>query len=205
MKTLYETGAVKIVRLMSDADIDRLIRVFEEIAGELSWQPGDRIRAYRSRSVHFGVVVGGQLAGGLQLATLDASGALPYREVWPEMALPDCRSVSHVTILALRKEFRGRQGVFWPLCVELWRDCVVRGIDDIRLETTPDTLRLYRRIGWPLEIIGELREHWGEPCLLCRTGVNEVAASVMEKAGRSQSYRAVIDQSGRALPSEAAI
>ena len=40
---------------------------------------------------------------------------------------------------------------------------------------TPRTLRCYQRLGWPLVIRGELREHWGEPCYLCSLSVRDVA------------------------------
>ena len=61
-------------------------------------------------------------------------------------------------------------------------------------------LRLYRRLGWPLTIIGELRLHWGEKCYLCSMGVREVADALASKAERASSYRLLVDQAHRGPP-----
>ena len=65
------------------------------------------------------------------------------------------------------------------------------------IEATPPTLRLYRRLGWPLRIIGELRLHWGEQCYLCGMGVQDVADALVGKAQRARSYRILVDQAHR--------
>lgn len=52
------------------------------------------------------------------------------------------------------------------------RDC------GIWLEATPAKLKVYRRLGWPLCVRGDLREHWGEPCALCSLDVAEAEAGV---------------------------
>ena len=59
--------------------------------------------------------------------------------------------------------------------MELWRSCEAQGITELWLEATPPTLAVYRRLGFPLKVVGELRTHWGEDCYLCRMGVAEVA------------------------------
>ena len=68
------------------------------------------------------------------------------------------------------------------------------------LEATPSTLRLYRRLGWPLEVVGELRMHWGEECYLCRMDVQEVAAALAAKARKSDTYRVLVEQAHQLRP-----
>jgi hypothetical protein len=83
----------------------------------------------------------------------------------------------------------------------MWRWCVGEGIATLSLEVTPRVLPLYRRLGWPLQIRGEARVHWGEECYLCTLGVPEVAEALLRRAGRSPYYRHIIAQAFRvALP-----
>lgn len=119
--------------------------------------------------------------------------------MWPDADLAGAVT-AHVTILALERPYRGRPGLFGPLCVELWRWCHDRNVAQIVIEATPPTLRLYRRLGWPLEVIGELRPHWGEECYLCRMGVRQVAEALADRAGRSPSYRLLVEQAYRDAP-----
>ena len=116
------------------------------------------------------------------------------RTVWPEVELGDETGAAHVTILALKEAYRGRCGLFWPLCVELWRLCRRQDVRTLLLEATPPTLRLYRRLGWPLEIVGDLRRHWGEDCYLCGMDVRAVAETLTEKALRAETYRDLVAQ-----------
>ena len=73
----------------------------------------------------------------------------------------------------------------------------VMEISDVYLEATPAMVKFYRRIGWPLEIAGELCLHWGEPCHLCRLAVREAAGTLLIRAVRSEAYRALIRQACR--------
>ena len=172
--------------------VEALVQVFEQIAGDLGWQPGSAIRDCRAVAEHLAVMAGGTLAGGMQVVFGADCPALPYRSVWPDVEVGEAGATAHITILALRPEYRGGAGLFWPLCVELWRRCRTRRVQTILLEATPPTLRLYRRLGWPLEIIGGLRAHWGEDCYLCRMGVADVAGAMLMKAPRSAAYRDVV-------------
>jgi hypothetical protein len=202
MQTLFESSpGIQIVRLTRPEDIKHLLTALERIAAELSWQPGDQLRAYQDVALHLAVRVDGELAGGLQAVMGAREADLPYRRVWPEVEA-DGTATAHVTILALEKQYRGRPGLFGPLCVELWRCCADRNIGRIVIEATPPTLRLYRRLGWPLRIIGDLRLHWGEECYLCCMGVQEVADALADKAKRACSYRVLVDQAHRRLPGE---
>jgi ribosomal protein S18 acetylase RimI-like enzyme len=176
-----------------------LIGLLEGIAAELSWQPGDQLRAYAGLAVHFAAYVDGALAGGLQLVPALACDILPCERVWPDVRLPRRERTAHISILAVRREYRGNAGLLWPLAVALWRHCAASGIANVSLEATPNTYRAYRRLGWPLEVVGDLRPHWGEDCLLCRMGVAEVAGNLLLRATRSATYRRIVARMGQAL------
>lgn len=201
VKTLYQPeDGVRVVLLAPGSETDTLIQLLEGIAAELHWRPEGQLRACRETALHLAAVVDGGIVGGLQVVMGGADG-LSCRGVWPEADVAG-EGTAHVTVLALREEFRGRPRLFEPLCVELWRCCVNAGIERIVIEATPPTLRLYRRIGWPLEIIGDLRMHWGEECYLCHMGVKQVAEALTEKALRSASHRSLAGQAYRDDPAK---
>lgn len=205
MRTLFEAdmegGLRNSVALLTEPEeVGRLLSLFEAIASELGWQPGEQLWTYRACAAHLAAIVDGKIVGGLQAAIAAELSELPYKRVWPEVGIG--MSSLHVTILALERQYRGRSRLFGSLCVELWRWCVARNVRQIVIEATPPTLRLYQRIGWPLEIIGGLRAHWGEECYLCRMDVEQVAEALVRKASRSISHRALVEQAyrDRAMP-----
>jgi len=195
VKILYRTQDVGVALLSLPGEVDRLLSVFERIAAELSWQPGNQLCDSRETAQHLAVIVEEEIAGGLQVVA-GTGNSLPFRQVWPEVEIKEA-SAAHVTILALAKEYRGRPGLFWPLCVELWRWCNAQGIETILMEATLPTLRVYRRMGWPLEVVGELRQHWGEDCFLCRASVRQIERAIVERAENSDAYRALVAQGYR--------
>nr|ACX33975.1 N-(4-amino-2-hydroxybutyl) tetradecanamide synthase [uncultured bacterium RM44] len=201
MKTLWESGGAQVALMESREETSHMVGILEGIAAELSWRPGTQLRDYQDRAAHLAVLVGSEIVGGLQIVTSPSADCLPYRLVWPEVCVPDGAAIADITILALRKEYRARFNLFWPLCVELWRHCVAEGATEMRLEATPDTLRLYRRIGWPLEVIGDLRLHWNEPCFLCRMGIVDVAGAMVVRALQSATYQAVLAGMSRPVAS----
>ena len=171
-----------------------VIRFFEQIAAVEGWQPSDQLRAHVDRSAYFGVWDRDWLLGGLQLVTPDEMGEVPTHLVWPELPLQDAASgVLHAAVLAVLPEYRGKDNgaAFWLLGSALWRYCVENQIKTVWLEATPKMLRCYRLLGWPLVVIGELREHWGEPCYPCSLSVREVAGSLAERALTSPTYRSI--------------
>lgn len=197
METVFKNGGVTIVCPTDTEQVEALIRVFEQIAAEQSWQPGNQLRAYPQTSHYFAVLVAGEWAGGMQVVLPDADGHLPCHAVWPESEVIAQGCTAHVTMLALCPQYRGRHGLFWPLCVEFWRWCVAEGVETVVLEATPLMLERYRRVGWPLEVIGDLRTHWGEECYLTGMKVREVAGSLLARALRSPIYRVLIEQAIR--------
>jgi GNAT superfamily N-acetyltransferase len=182
-----------LVKQLKDEE-ESVIQLFEGIAAAESWQPGDQLRAHTSRSVYFGGWDEGRLVGGLQLVTPDEAGEVPTHLVWPELQTIGL-DVVHAAVLAVLPEYRGKDNgaAFWQLGSALWRYCVEKGIKTIWLEATPKMLRAYRLLGWPLVVIGELREHWGEPCYPCQLAVREVAGSLAERALASTTYRGIFD------------
>jgi hypothetical protein len=197
---------VQVVRLDTADDggeAEPLVRLFEGIAANEGWEPGDGLRRWQNRSVYFGLEVEGHLAGGLQLVLPDAANpalALPCQMVWPEVpvsATAGGHRVAHVAVLALDKAVRGDSLFFWNVVVEMWRYCVAEGIATVFIEVTPRVLPLYQRLGWPLVIQGQLRRHWGEDCYLCTLGIPEVAEALLRRAERSGYYRQIIAQAFR--------
>ena len=87
--------------------------------------------------------------------------------------------------------------LFWRLAVEMWRYCVGENIATLYIEVTPRVLPLYRRLGWPLQIRGDLRLHWGEDCYCCSLGIPEVAEALLRRSERSSYYRQIISQAFR--------
>lgn len=175
-------------------EAEAIIRLFEGIANSEGWQPGDQLGAHSGRSIYFGAFHANRLVGGLQLVASDQEGRFPSHMVWPEIPLADNGTPTlYAAVLAVLPEFRGRNGAaaFWSLGIALWRHCVENGVKAVYLEATPKMLRCYRLLGWPLEVIGELREHWGEPCYPCRLSVRDVAGSLAERSLRSTTYRGI--------------
>ena len=154
-------GGVWVFRLIEDEHVDTLVKTFEQVAEERGWKPEGALSRYRDRSVYFGLCVGGQLAGGLQLVMPDTAGSLACQSVWPEVVISPPNGCAHVAILALNRAYRAQGDLFWHVVVEMWRFCVGNGIDKLFIECSPRALTLYRRLGWPLKVEGELRLHWG--------------------------------------------
>ena len=181
--------------------LDRLIQLFQEVATEEGWQPGDAIETARKRSIYFALEARGQTIGGLQLAMPDEQGTLPSFAIWPESrplthpANPKC--AAHIGILALTLSVRGEGLLFWRVAVEMWRYCVGQGIMTLFIEVTPRVLPLYQRLGWPLKIEGELRSHWGEACYLCTLSIPEVAEALLRRSESSAYCRQIVAQAFR--------
>lgn len=188
---------VEVVRLTAWHEKEELIRVFEAIAAEEGWQPGNALRCWQDRSVYFGLRIHGTLAGGLQLVVPGLDGTLPCQSVWPEVRVSDPQRAAHIAIMAVTPQYRGEGKLFWKLGIEMWRHCVGMGIARLYIEVTPRVLPLYHRLGWPLKIAGEARVHWGEPCYLCTLGIPEVAEAILRRAEHSPFYQQIVGQAFR--------
>lgn|GEM_PF-1357729 len=206
VRLLWEDAGqgVRVARPTGPEEEEALVQLFERVAEAEGWKPEGALRSWPDRSVYFALEVEGVLAGGLQLVLPDAAGTLPCQLLWPEVALSVSGRQAHVAVLALDARFRGETLLFWRLVVELWRYCVGEGLARLSLEVTPRVLPLYRRLGWPLGVQGELREHWGEPCYLALLGVPEVAEALLRRAEHSVYYREILAQAFRVELSRAA-
>lgn len=168
------------------SDVESVLGLFREISCEQQWQPGTYLDTAPDNSEHLAIVIGGIVVGGLQAVFADKAGKLPYLHVWPEVIVP--KSSAHVTILGVRPECRGKADMFWSLVCELWSLGTDRGIECYLLEATPPMLSIYRRMGLPLEVIGELRMHWGEPCYLTKVDPIAFAGGVVIRARKSAIF-----------------
>ena len=194
MQSNSQTNNDSVRQLMTPTEVETLLQLFEQVASEENWLLGTQLRGYPITSRYIAAQVNNQVVGGFQVVLPDASGHLPCLVVWPEALVDASGHTAHVTVLAMRREYRGRLRLFWSLCAEFWRFCVAENIDTIVVETTPAMLVRYRRLGWPLEVIGDLRLHWGEECYLCRLDVRSVAGSMLMRSLRSSIYRALVDK-----------
>ena len=177
------------------SEADAVTHLFEKIAAAEGWQPGDQLRAHIERSTYFGAFDGELLVGGLQLVAPDGAGELPTHQVWPELPRIEKTSPAlHAAVLAVLPEYRRKDcgAAFWSLGVALWRYCVERRIKTVYLETTPKMLRCYHLLGWPLVVVGELRQHWGEQCYASCLDIREVAGSLAERAFASTTYQGIV-------------
>lgn len=199
MVSLWEVSVsgVRVVRLTESQEIESLVRVFEGVADAEGWQPEGALRLWLDRSVYFALEVQGQIVGGLQLVLPDAAGTLPCQSLWPEVPVGPSNRCAHVAILALEEAVRGQSLLFWHLAIEMWRYCVGNGIAQLFIEVTRRVLPIYQRLGWPLNIQGELRYHWGEDCYLTTLGIPEVAEALLRRAEHSTYYRQIIAQAFR--------
>jgi hypothetical protein len=198
MLPLWEDAesSVHVVRLTEREEVEQLVHLFEKVAQSEGWQPPENaLQPEMTSSVYFALEIEAQMVGGLQMVLPDGAGKLSYQSVWTEVAVPS-RS-AHIAILAFDEVFRGQQRYFWHVAIEMWRHCVGKGITTLFIEVTPRVLPIYQRLGWPLQIVGELREHWGEDCYLCTLGIPEVAEALLRKAEQSEYYREIIAQAFR--------
>jgi N-acyl-L-homoserine lactone synthetase len=197
MRTMYRCPNGYTIELLTEADeVSGLVATLERIGVGEGWTPGTAISDYARDAFHLAAAKHGQIVGGAQIVFGSQSIRLSFADIWPE-AVPTAPALAHVSVLALDRAHRGPDSPFLPMCGELWRLCQTEGMCEIWHEVTPSTLRLYRRMGWPLEIVGQERMHWGEPCYLARMGVSEVARSIRAKAVRSPSNMNLVDQATR--------
>lgn len=186
------SSQTRVIRFDSEAEARPLLSLFERIAKEQNWKPGKQLRAYPDSAVYFGLELNGLLAGGLQLVRGNAHEGLPCLTVWPELDLQGHNDVADIALLALDPKIRGRQELFWLLCIEMWRYCRAHDIDSLYVEVTPANLKLYRRLGWPLQVVGSLRKHWGEECYPGTMTTSAIGREIATRSLHSLRYRQIL-------------
>jgi hypothetical protein len=205
MLTLWRDvdGGVGVTQLTHSNEIADLVELFAAIAHEQGWQPAGALQRHLSRSVYFGLqeaLPSATLVGGLQLVLPGPGGHLPCYEVWPEAGPPQSTGstrLAHIAMLGILEEHRGDSLAFWRLAVEMWRYCVEQRLSTLLIEVTPRVLPLYRRLGWPLQILEQPRMHWGEECYLCTLEIAEVAQVLLQRMPTSVQYGAIVGQAFR--------
>jgi len=192
-----DTNAIIIRLVTSPAESASILDLFEQVAADEGWQPQGALRLHAQNARHLAAYDGNTLLGGVQVVLPSPDQAPPYLTVWPDIALAKSSHTAHITVLAFQAPYRGRPALLWSVCSELWRFLVAENIEAVLLEATPVMYRRYCKLGFPLEIIGELRPHWGEACHLCRLDVRAVAGAMLMQAGKSPIYRSLIEQAVR--------
>ena len=195
MHVLFASGQIAILS-GRDADSQPLLEVFERVSEQQSWQPGDDLRADTRNAIYFAVQKSGEVVGGIKLV-VGAQNGMPVTRVWPELGLDGREDVADLALLAFNAEHRGDLTALWAVGVEMWRHCACNGVREIWAELPERNLRLYRRIGWPFEVRGALRDHWGEPCWPCSMGVDDVHRVVAARAARSPLFATALAQAFR--------
>lgn len=194
----FRRGGIEVGALASDGERAGLKDLFDSVAKEHGWRPGEDLDADPSRSTRIAAWVDGRLAGGVELRSPDANGRLPLHATWPELRHLRSSGSAELILLALAPEYRGTSGLLWTLCAEAWRHLSHSGASEMFAAATPRNLSVYRRLGWCPEAVGPLRDHWGEPCLPCRIGVAAVAEAVGARARAAPSLASVLEQAHRA-------
>ena len=84
MNTLLHTDHIEVALLEQGKEVQELLILFQHVAEELTWQPGEFLCSASPSSAHLAGFVGGQLAGGIQIVIQNEEGHLPCQRVWSE-------------------------------------------------------------------------------------------------------------------------
>jgi len=198
LQTLLEQAPeARVIRYDAPEEAEQLLGLFESIIREQDWKPGTQLRAYPKSAVYFGLELNGSIVGGLQLITGNTTEGLPCLTVWPELGLHGRTNVADIALLAMAPGQRGSREVFSLLCTEMWRYCREHCIDSLWAEVTPARLQLYRRLGWPLQVAGVLRQHWGEACYPCVMTTDAIGQEIARRAPKSPLYQHIFQLMNR--------
>lgn len=173
------------------------IEFLEQVSEEKGWQPPPgALEAYPDRSVFLVHRDESGILGALKLVRGGTGHRLPVMQVWPEFKLDNRNSIAELSVLALNACTRGRQA-FLPLTAAIWRYCMSRGINELWAELEPRMLAVYRRFGWPFEVMGELRDYWGDPLYPCRLFGEDWLDEHVTRADKSPRYLTALKQAVR--------
>lgn len=181
MSVLFAHGGFEIHLLDGACERAVLMDQFRVIACEQGWHVLDDLRADVPNAMAIAAVREGKVIGGIELQRADESGFLPICSVWPELRFSITPRTAELVLLAIERPRRGRIDLLWMLTTEMWRQCLRLSIRELLIEVPTQNLRVYRRIGWPLTVIGGVREHWGEECYACSLDLCAVRDVALEK------------------------
>lgn len=173
------------------------IEFLAQVSAEKGWQPPPgALEAYPDRSVFLVHRDESGILGALKLVRGGKNRRLPVMQVWPEFLLDTRNNIAELSVLALTACSRGRQA-FLPLTAAVWRYCMSRGINELWAELEPRMVAVYRRFGWPFEVMGELREYWGDPLYPCRLFGEDWLDEHVTRADKSPRYLTALMQAVR--------
>jgi len=200
VKTYVLADGTAVHTLLS-AEASQAKRFLTDVAAEQGWLPPEgAIDGYPANSVYFLHSADERVVGAVKAVMGNDNEGLPILDVWPEFDLRGREDVAELSILALAKDSRGHGRSFLPLSAELWRHCALEGVSEVWAELEPRMVAIYRRFGWPMEVMGELREYWGDPLYPCRVGIKEAVLAYRDKARTLSAYEAALLQFERDMP-----
>lgn len=173
------------------------IEFLEQVSEEKGWQPPPgALEAYPDRSVFLVHQDESGILGALKLVWGGTGQRLPVMQVWPEFTLDRRNNIAELSVLAINTCARGRQA-FLPLTAAVWRYCMSRGINELWAELEPRMVAVYRRFGWPFQVMGELRDYWGDPLYPCRLFGEDWLDEHVTRADKSPRYLTALMQAVR--------
>jgi hypothetical protein len=196
-KLLFEQGLIGISSVTEAHEREALLCLFHRVAHEKGWRPGEDVGRETAHSWFIAAELNGGLVGGIEVRQRDEAGTLPIYCTWPELIPAVTLPTAELVLLALTPNARGNRTLLWMLCVEMWRECLALGLKQLLVAVPLPNYRVYRRLGWDLEIVGPERFHWGEPCLPCLMDLSATGVAVLALAGRDASLHFVADQALR--------
>ena len=163
----------------------------------MGWYLEGQLSDFPEESCYFALVKSGEVVGGVKLV-LGSDRGLPITRVWPEMQLVGRSDVAELAFLAFSSDQRGNLAELWAVTVEMWRHCVLRGVREVWAELVPRNLKLYTKLGWPFQAMGQLRNYLGEASLPCRMMVDAARQVVTNRARATGRFHDVAQQGLRA-------
>ena len=119
--------------------------------------------AFDDRALQIAGWDGPELVGTTRLVLRELGLRLPVEEAF------DLKIASHGRVIDMGRTCRapGRndlgQRILWGLLARSWLELRSRGFTEICGLISPAMIRLYQRLGFRVEVLGEARFYWGEP------------------------------------------
>lgn len=190
MKTWFSPEDFEVV-LLPGEEGRPVIDLLYAIEVERGLDVADHLEAYLDHPVFFAAMRNGELVGGIKLVMGNPEG-LPIHEVWPELNLVGRTDVADLSLLALRGGRRGDLYAVGSLINAVWVHCRECGVSEVWAELPPRNIKLYQRMGFPFEVMGEKRDYWGTPHVPSRVVLDKAAEVVAERTAISGLYQRVV-------------
>lgn len=190
MKTWFDPRDLEISVLPGEEGRP-VIDLLYAIEVERGMGVADHLEAYLAHSVFFAARRGGELIGGIKLVMGNPDG-LPIHEVWPELGLVGRADVADLSLLALRGGRRGDLYAVGCLLNAAWQYCRERVVSEVWAELPLRNIKLYQRMGFPFEVVGEARDYWGTPHVPSRVALDTFAEVVAKRTAVSGLYRRIV-------------